>query len=69
MCNFFSFSSFGGRFFYFTIDDILKIKDKGNPKNLNFDSHASIAEFYHFKEDKSNKFEFNPYSGILRLWT
>ncbi len=61
MCNFFTFCSDGtGKTYYF---DWARRKGllMDNPKNYSPDSHASIAEFYSLKEDKLNKYEFNPF--------
>jgi hypothetical protein len=67
MCDFFSFCTIGGQYYYFMSEDIAAIKAAGNKDNLKFNSHASIAVFYGFKEDKSNKFEYNPYSQEFKV--
>ena len=68
MCDFFSFNSDGnGTFFYFTPKEIKKVEQTGNPKKLNFNSHASIAEHFKLKEDKCNKYEYNPFSKEFEI--
>lgn len=66
MCNFFSFCSDGnGKYYYFNWKQRQKLL-KNNPKNYSVDSHTSIADFYGFegiKEDKLNKYEYNPLTG------
>jgi len=62
MCKFFSLNSDGkGNPYYF--DD--KLRQKCLKKKLNYspDSHTSIADYFGFKgkkEDKMNKYEYNP---------
>jgi hypothetical protein len=67
MCDFFSFCTIGGQYHYFKPHDIASIKAAGNKDNIKFNSHASIASFYGFKEDRANKFEFNPYSQEFKV--
>ena len=66
MCKFFSIvSDAKGNFYYFDWkqrQEILKGKIKESA-----DSHTSIADFYGFKgqkEDKLNKYEYNPLPAI-----
>jgi hypothetical protein len=63
MCNFFSVDSNGnGKPLYFDHEIRKKILKK-ELKYENADSHTSIADFHGFKgkkEDKMNKYEFNP---------
>ena len=68
MCEFFSFSSDGkGMFYYFTTKDIKKINKNNNPNKFNFNSHASIAVYYNFNEDKFNKYEYNPFIKEFKI--
>ena len=62
MCEFFSFNTYKNKFYYFTPQDIKKIKKEGNKKNWNFNSHDHIAYYFKIDLDKCNKFEYNPYS-------
>jgi hypothetical protein len=66
MCKFFSCISDGnGKIFY--LDAVQREETKGRYESP--DSHTSIADYYGFKgakEDKVNKYEFNP---ILRTFT
>ena len=55
MCEFFSFCSDGkGTFFYFEPKDIKKLDKESNPKNYNYNSHASICEFYKINEENGD---------------
>ena len=70
MCKFFSFISDGsGRPFYFDSVARQKIRmGEGRYKDLNPDSHTSIATFYGYtgeKEDSCNKYEYNPITLTL----
>lgn len=68
MCEFFSFSSDGyGRFYYFKPEDIKALRETGNPDNLDFNSHASISSYFKIEEDKTNKYEFNPYLDTFKI--
>jgi hypothetical protein len=68
MCKFFSCISNGkGKVLFFLVKDIEKIQRAGNPKNYNWNSHTSIANFYNVDEDKWNKWEYNPETKILKL--
>ena len=71
MCEFFSFSTNAkGEYFYFKPEDIKKIRTEGNPKNLDFNSHTSIAEYYFGDsklEDKHNKYEYNPFTEEFKI--
>jgi hypothetical protein len=68
MCKFFSCISNGkGKVLFFLVKDIQKIQRSGNPKNYNWNSHTSIANFYNVDEDKWNKWEYNPETKILKL--
>jgi hypothetical protein len=66
MCQFFSFITepecHGGQRFYFDWD---------NRQQFNFDerqdSHSSIAKFYRLNEDKCNKYEYNPLTGVFKV--
>ena len=43
---------------------------KENPKNYEHDSHTSIADYYGFKnekEDKLNKYEYNPLTKVFTI--
>jgi hypothetical protein len=62
MCKFFSFCSFGRKYYFFDWKQRQELL-KSNPQDLNPDSHASIAEFFSIPEDKSNKFEYNFLTG------
>ena len=70
MCEWFSFLSDGkGKFFYFS-DEQRKSFLKSNPNKLNMDSHASLAEYYFGNskaEDKSNKYEYNPFTETFKI--
>ena len=67
MCEFFSFNTIQGKVFYFKPKDIKEIRKQNNPKGLNFNSHTSIAEYYKFNEDKSNKYEYNPFTQEFKV--
>ncbi len=60
MCGFFSFDSDGfGKTYYFDWVERKKLLTS-NPKKYKPDSHTSIASFFNLKEDKLNKYEYNP---------
>ena len=65
MCKFFSIvSDAKGNFYYFDWKQRQEIL-KGKIKCDSADSHTSIADFYGFKgqkEDKLNKYEYNPFT-------
>ena len=69
MCDFFSCVSDGkGSVFYFKPEDVAKIMFEGNPKNYDFNSHTSVAHYHGYegaKEDRLNKWEYNPEKNIL----
>jgi hypothetical protein len=68
LCEFFSFVSDGKKFYYFNWQQRKKIL-KGK-LNYQADSHTSIADFYGFKadkEDKLNKFEYNPLTKVFKI--
>jgi hypothetical protein len=68
MCKFFSCISNGkGKVLFFLVDNIQKIQKAGNPKNYNWNSHTSIANFYNVDEDKWNKWEYNPETKEVKL--
>jgi hypothetical protein len=66
MCQFFSCISDGkGRIYYFDAKQREQIRanaleDTRGHKNLEPDSHTSIAAFYGLNEDKCNKYEYRP---------
>ena len=57
MCNFFSLISDGNGTIYFFNSEQRKSKDSDYES---YDSHTSIAHYFHLNEDKCNKYEFNP---------
>jgi len=69
MCNFFSFCSVGdGKLLYFD----WTIREKILKKELTYeaDSHTSIADYFGYKgekEDKLNKYEYNPLTKIFNI--
>ena len=71
MSQFFSCNSNGkGKVIFFTIEDIVKEMAQGNPKNYDWNSHTSIADYFGIKsaeEDKWNKWEYNPYKKELTI--
>lgn len=72
MCNFFSFvTDGGGKYFYFDWKQRQKIDiGKGKFKDLEKDSHTSIAHFHGYKgegEDKLNKYEYDPLTKTFRI--
>ena len=59
MCDFFSCVSDGkGRIWYFDKNIRKKIIDE--ELSYDTDSHASICDYYKLREDKCNKYEYNP---------
>ena len=70
MCQFFSANSDGkGKVIFFKPEDIAKEMSKGNPKNYEWNSHTSIADYHGIKgldEDKWNKWEYNPDTKELK---
>ena len=70
MSQFFSAISNGrGKVLFFKIEDIVKEMVKGNPKNYDWNSHTSLADFFGIKgreEDKWNKWEYDPYKKELK---
>ena len=71
MCKFFSADSDGkGNIFFFAVEEVAKIMAEGNPKGYEFNSHTSIADKCGFKgekEDKLNKWEYDPDKGELTV--
>ena len=69
MCNFFSAISDGkGKILFFKLEDIVNQMAINNPKEYDWNSHTSIANFYGIKEieeDKWNKWEYNADSKEL----
>jgi len=65
MCQFFSFNTepefHGGQRFYFDWD-----MRKANLK-VEADSHSIIAKHFDLNEDKCNKYEYNPLTGLFRV--
>ena len=70
MCQFFSLISDGnGNAYYFNWEQRKKILVK-EIATESADSHTSIATFYGFKgeaEDKMNKYEYNPLTGVFTV--
>ncbi len=65
MCNFFSFITepehYPGKKFCFDWEYRKEhLKDE-------CDSHASLAEYFHLHEDKCNKYEYNPLTGLFTI--
>ncbi len=71
MCNFFSAISDGkGKTLFFKLKDIITVIEEGNPNNLNWNSHTSIAFYNDIKgleEDKWNKWEYDVDKKILNI--
>lgn len=69
MCNFFSVISDGeGKIKFFTPNDIFEVLAVGNPKSYDFNSHTSICQYHGInskQEDRWNKWEYNPETGVL----
>jgi len=62
MCEFFSCVSDGkGNIWYLDWNIRKKIID--GELSYNADSHASICDYYKLREDKCNKYEYNPFTG------
>ena len=69
MCQFFSFVT-NGRGKYMYMDWPLRQKCLSGELDYDPDSHTSIADLHGFKgakEDKLNKYEFNPLTGKFRV--
>jgi len=70
MCNFFSLLSNGeGEIYYFDWEMRQKIL-AGKSEYISGDSHTSVADYYGFKgkkEDRLNKWEYNPLTKILSI--
>jgi hypothetical protein len=64
MCQFFSFIDDGRRYLY---ADATKRREllKSNPHTLEPDSHASVAVMFDVDEDKCDKYEYNPLTGVF----
>ena len=73
MCKFFSANSNGkGKVEFFKVEDTAKLMAEGNPKNYDWNSHTSIADFHGHKgleEDKWNKWEYNTETKELSVDT
>src|SRR5690554_362308 len=72
MCNFFSFNDNGkigtGNHCYWFFDwEMRRELLKNNPDALNPDSHASIATLAGLSEDKMDKYEYNPLTGVFKI--
>lgn len=68
MSNFFSFLIDETRHpYYFTHAQRLSGVASEDGQMPEYDSHASIAEFYHINADHCNKYEYNPFSDTLKL--
>jgi len=71
MCQFFSFCSINGKPLFFNAEQRRKILNyEGEFRGFDYetDSHTSIADFFGYKgekEDKLNKYEYNPISKIF----
>ena len=66
MCKFFSFMTNGeNNPFYFRADRRKELLTKANPLGLNPDSHSSIANQFALMEDRMNKYEYNPLTGVF----
>jgi len=72
MCHFFSFNDNGkigidGHCYWFFNWEMRQRLLKNNPDKLNPDSHASIATLADFSEDKMDKYEYNPLTGVFKI--
>jgi hypothetical protein len=67
MCDFFSFGTDGKTNRYYFKNDRRKELLKSNPTGLNPDSHASIAVEFGIREDKMNKYEYNPLTYMFKV--
>ena len=71
MCKFFSLISDGtGKVYYFDAAVRKQIiagtlKDRSGNVYANTDSHSSIAYYYNLIDDHCNKWEYNPFTGLL----
>ena len=69
MCGFFSLVSDGeGKIMYF--DAVIRKKILTGELKYELDSHTSIADYYGYtglKEDKLNKYEYNPWTKQLQV--
>jgi hypothetical protein len=71
MCKFFSLISDGtGKVYYFDAAVRKQIiagtlKDRSGNVYDNTDSHSSIASYYNLIDDHCNKWEYNPFTGLL----
>ena len=68
MCNFLSLVSTPqtGAIHYFDLEIRKSLKEKDI--NLSdFDSHSYICKYFNLDEDKSNKYEYNPYTKEFRI--
>ena len=68
MCRFYSFltDEKGNRY---AMNHQIRLDIRSGKSDLREDSHASIAELWHIDEDKCNKYEFNPLTKKLKLYT
>jgi len=72
MCHFFSFNDNGkigtdGHCYWFFNWEMRQELLKNNPDALNPDSHASIATLAGISEDKMDKYEYNPLTGVFKI--
>jgi len=72
MCNFFSFNDNGkigtdGHCYWFFNWEMRQRLLKDNPDGLNPDSHASIATLAGLSEDKIDKYEYHPLTGVFKI--
>ena len=66
MSNFFSFNTAGKKPFYFDWPVRQKILS-GELKGFDPDSHASVAAYHGVDEDRCNKYEYDPLTGVFRV--
>ena len=66
MCKFFSFVTKGSQKYYFDWPTRVELL-KSNPDDYNPDSHSSICHFFKITEDKVNKFEYDPLTGLFQV--
>ena len=66
MCKFFSFVTKGSQKYYFDWPERVELL-KSNPDDYNPDSHSSICHFFRVAEEKVNKFEYDPLTGLFQV--
>ena len=65
MCQFFSFVTFNRK--PYCLDWDARKRCLSGELNFDPDSHASIALYHEMNEDKCNKYEYNPLTGVFKV--